>query len=83
MASFRAHLSPNEELTLWRIAANTANPADLPEANIKRLVALGLVQEIDGELTATPHGLERCPRHITAPLRPMVRSRLKVRKLPF
>ena len=47
MASFRAHLSPNEESTLWRIAANTAELADLREADIKRLTALGSVDSWD------------------------------------
>jgi hypothetical protein len=59
MASFRAQLSPNEETTLCRIAAGTTDV--VREADAKRLIALGLVAEFEGKLTATKVGLERCP----------------------
>jgi hypothetical protein len=83
MASFRAQLSPNEETTLHRIVAGTAHQDDLREADVNRLIALGLAQEIDGQLTITKHGLERCSVVEGEVLKPAVRRRLKARKLPF
>jgi hypothetical protein len=59
MATFRAELSPHEDATLRRIAAGTANPQEVREADTKRLIALGLVQKIDGKLIATKVGLDR------------------------
>jgi hypothetical protein len=82
MASFRAHLSPNEETTLRRIAGGTTSPDELGEADTRRLIALGLVMQIDGELTATEVGMARCASEITTPTLGR-RRRLKPRQLPF
>ena len=83
-ASFRAHLSPNEETTLLRIAAGTPNRDGLRKSDIERLVALGLVDEIDGGLTATKVGLERCQGGTSLTPRPVARRRrLKTRQLPL
>jgi hypothetical protein len=40
-----APLSPNEEVTLRRVALGIARPADLPGKDVKRLKALALVEE--------------------------------------
>ena len=84
MASFRAYLSPNEDTTLRRIAAGTSDAADVREADVKRLVALGLVEEIDGLLTPTERGIERSQiQRPPQPPAPPGQRRLKPRKLPL
>ena len=84
MASFRAHLSRNEETTLSHIAVGTSNPDELREPDIKRLLALGLVTEIDGILTVTKVGLERCQGSMALGTpKPGCNRRLKQRRLPF
>ena len=84
MASFRAHLSPNEETTLRRIAVGAADWDDIRDADVRRLVALGLVRVIDGDMVVTKHGFERCPGPAVAPPKPMARRHLKTRRrLPF
>jgi hypothetical protein len=84
MASFRAHLSPNEEATLCRIATGTSDPTDLREADIKRLKALGLIEEDeDGLLATTERGVERSQVETLPLSKPLGQRRLKVRRLPF
>ena len=85
MASFRAQLSPHEDSTLRRIAGGTASPEDFREADTKRLIALGLVQRVDGKLIATRAGAERITGLTTFTLRQdqQSRRRAKVRQLPF
>jgi hypothetical protein len=83
MASFRAHLSPNEETTLRRIATDTLEPSDVREADAKRLTALGLVETADGLLIATERGLQRVQHESPPPAKPQGQRRLKVRRLPL
>jgi len=59
MASFLAHLSPNEETTLRRIATSALAPGDIRVADAKRLIMLDLIKEEDGLLIPTSRGLER------------------------
>jgi hypothetical protein len=59
MASFRAHLSPNEQTTLRRIAIDALAPGEVREMDAKRLIALELIKEEDGLLVPTSRGLER------------------------
>ena len=82
MASFRAYLNPNEEITLRRIAGGTTSSDDLGEADTRRLIALGLVMEVDGELTATEVGMARCAGEVPA-ISFHRRWRMKVRQLRF
>jgi hypothetical protein len=83
MASFRAQLSPNEETTLARIATGTDLGA-LREADVRRLVALGLVHAIDGNLTVSESGMDRCEETVRAAvLSPARDRRRKIRRLPF
>lgn len=82
MASFRAHLSPNEETTLRRIAIETLELADVRDEHAKRLMALGLVEAVDGLLIPTTRGLERLQIEKPPGERPQGR-RLKFRRLPF
>jgi hypothetical protein len=81
MASFRAHLSPNEETTLRRIALDVLESDDVREADAKRLTALGLVKVVDGLLIPTTKGLERLQIETSPPSQPEGRRRLKGRRL--
>jgi hypothetical protein len=54
-----APLSPNEEVTLRRVALGIAQPADLPAKDIERLKALALVEEHRAGLRLTPVGKKR------------------------
>ena len=54
-----APLSPNEEVTLRRMAIGVAKSAELPLRDVRRLKALLLVVETDGDLRLTPAGRER------------------------
>ena len=54
-----APLSPNEEVTLRRVAIGIAKPADLPARDVERLRVLMLVEENGGGLRLTPAGQER------------------------
>ena len=60
MASFRAQLSPHEESTLHLIAAGSVDPDELRPADVKRLIALGLVYDIDDAPALTTAGVARC-----------------------
>ena len=82
IASFRADHSQNEETTLRRITS-TGDRGGLRDVAVKRLIALGLAEEIDGDLTVTKHGLERRSTVAGEVLKPAVRRRLKARKLPL
>ena len=87
MANVRAQLSPNEETMLRRIAGAAANLEELRAADVKRLIALGLAQKIDGKLVASRAGVDR----LTVGLKTFTtrqeqqgrRRRLKVRRIPF
>ena len=59
MASFRAHLRPNEMTMLRRIATTALASGDVRETDTKRLIALELIKEEDGLLVPTRRGLER------------------------
>ena len=83
MASDRAHLSPNEETTLQRIALGTLEPGDVREADAKRLMTLGLIRVVDGLLIPTSRGLERIQIEKAPALTAPAKRRLRTRKLPF
>jgi hypothetical protein len=83
MVSFRAHLSPNEETTLRRVAISTLEQDDIRDADAVRLKALGLIREADGLLIPTSSGLERLQIKPPPPSRPPTGRRQKVRKSPF
>jgi hypothetical protein len=54
-----APLSPNEEISLRRVALGICQPADLPARDITRLKALALIEEHGAGLRLTPLGRER------------------------
>jgi hypothetical protein len=54
-----APLSPNEEITLRRVALGIAKPAALSQRDVERLTALHLIEEHDGGLRLRPLGRER------------------------
>jgi hypothetical protein len=54
-----APLSPNEEVSLRRVALGISQPADLPARDITRLKALSLIEEHGAGLRLTPVGRER------------------------
>ena len=84
MAGFRAQLSPNEQTTLQRIAPGTLKPGEVREADVDRLMALGLVEMKDGLLVLTGRGLERVQIDKSPPSKPQRgRRRLKSRQIPF
>ena len=58
MSSFRA-LSPNEETTLRRIVLGTSNPEGLRDADVRRLMVLGLIEIRDGRQIVTEAGMGR------------------------
>ena len=59
MRGILAPLSPNEEITLRRVALGFGRRAHLPEQHIRRLEQLALVEEADGTLRLTELGLQR------------------------
>ena len=59
MRGILAPLSPNEEITLRRVALGFGRRAHLPEQHIRRLEQLALVEEADGALRLTELGLQR------------------------
>lgn len=64
-----APLSPNEEITLRRVAVAVVPPEQLPVRAVARLEALALVKRVDDTIVLTPLGkarYERLPR-ATAP----------------
>ena len=85
MANVRAQLSPNEATTLRRIAGGAANLEELRAGDVKRLIALGLAQRIDGKLVASRAGVDRLglKTFTTRQEQQGRRRRLKVRRLPF
>ena len=54
-----APLSPNEEVSLRRVALGIAEPTDLPARDIAHLTALSLIEEYGAGLRLTPLGRER------------------------
>ena len=54
-----AQLSPNEEVSLRRVAIGIAEPTDLPARDIAHLTALSLIEEHGAGLRLTPLGRER------------------------
>jgi hypothetical protein len=54
-----APLSPNEEVSLRRVALGISQPADLPARDIAQLTALSLIEEHGAALRLTPLGRER------------------------
>jgi hypothetical protein len=54
-----APLSPNEEVSLRRVAPGISRPADLPARDIRRLKTLSLIEEHGAGLRLTPLGRER------------------------
>jgi hypothetical protein len=54
-----AQLSPNEEVSLRRVAIGIAQPAYLPARDIAQLMALSLIEEHGAGLRLTPLGRER------------------------
>ncbi len=54
-----APLSPNEEVTLRRVALGIAGRKELRAADLARLIHLHLVEEIDGRLSLTDLGRQR------------------------
>ena len=59
MRGILAPLSPNEEITLRRVALGFGQRDHLPLQHIQRLMQLGLVEEADGALRLTELGLQR------------------------
>jgi hypothetical protein len=54
-----APLSPNEEVSLRRVALGISKTANLPARDIARLKALSLIEEHGAGLRRTPVGRER------------------------
>ena len=54
-----AQLSPQEEVTLRRVALGIANPADLPPQHVERLKFLLLIEKFSAGLRLTPTGKKR------------------------
>lgn len=54
-----APLSPNEELTLRRVALRSAPPAELSQRDLDRIEALGLITRSDDDVALTPLGKMR------------------------
>jgi hypothetical protein len=59
MRGILAPLSPNEEITLRRVALGFGARARLPVQHVQRLESLALVEEADGVLRLTELGLQR------------------------
>lgn len=65
-----APLSPNEEITLRRIALAVVPPDELPVRAVARLQALALVKRVGDTIVLTPLGkarYEALPRATTPP----------------
>lgn len=58
----RAPLSPNEELTLRRVALGVALAKDLPAADVLRLLNLALIEDRGDRFGLTTLGRERYER---------------------
>jgi hypothetical protein len=58
----RAPLSPNEEVALRRVATGLAQPASSPSRDLEHLKKLGLIVEVDGILSLTSVGRDRCAK---------------------
>jgi hypothetical protein len=54
-----APLSPNEEVTLRRVALGISKPADLPARDVTHLKTLSLIEEHSAGLRLTPLGRGR------------------------
>lgn len=59
MRGILAPLSPNEEITLRRVALGFGWRDHLPEQHIRRLEQLALIEEANGALRLTDLGLQR------------------------
>lgn len=59
MRGILAPLSPNEEITLRRIALGFGTHDRLPPRHVHRLQQLALIEEQDGTLRLTQLGLQR------------------------
>lgn len=59
MRGILAPLSPNEEITLRRIALGFGTPDRLAPRHVQRLQQLALIEEANGELRLTELGLQR------------------------
>jgi hypothetical protein len=59
MRGILAPLSPNEEITLRRVALGFGRRDRLPPQHIRRLEQLALIEEADGALRLTELGLQR------------------------
>jgi len=59
MRGILAPLSPNEEITLRRVALGFGGRDRLPAEHVQRLEQLALVEEADGALRLTELGLQR------------------------
>ena len=55
----KAPLSPNEEITLRRVAYGIAHRDTMRAVDVLRLETLGLIAESDGVLGLTPMGQQR------------------------
>jgi hypothetical protein len=66
-----APISPNEELTLRRIAGGQSTQALMAERDVVHLTSLGLAEKIDGKLSLTALGRERYARLPNAPALPL------------
>lgn len=59
MRGILAPLSPNEEITLRRVALGFGARNRLPMQHVQRLESLALIEEADGVLRLTELGLQR------------------------
>jgi hypothetical protein len=59
MRGILAPLSPNEEITLRRVALGFGARDRLPMQHVQRLESLALIEEADGTLRLTELGLQR------------------------
>ncbi|MBN9516275.1 MAG: hypothetical protein J0H97_22920 [Alphaproteobacteria bacterium] len=57
--SLDAPLSPNEEITLRRVALGISCARDLPQRDLMRLKTLSLVEMTEDRLQLTPDGRQR------------------------
>jgi hypothetical protein len=59
MRGILAPLSPNEEITLRRVALGFGMREQLPSQHVQRLEQLALIEEADGAFRLTELGLQR------------------------
>ena len=59
MRGILAPLSPNEEITLRRVALGFGVRDQLPSQHVQRLEQLALIEEADGSFRLTELGLQR------------------------